>query len=209
MNMIAIVAVLAALSIPTVHGEVAVDSWRGWSARGNRLSTRISLNVGPMLLKVRLRGGSEEEAGLRFKVGDRILAKTADGWRPGTVVHLFYREPEWPQEHKPAPYQIELDSGHFIYAQVDIDDLVRVAQDHMTLEDLALHLSQARAQYLNNTGAPDKAVCRLMLTTKMEHLPIARARCASSGTGHGLFATRDIAEGELITLYPADAALVL
>ena len=98
--------------------------------------------------------------------------------------------------------------GHFIYAQIDTDDLVRTAPDQLTLEDLALHLANARAQYLNNTGAPDQAVCKLMLTTKMQYLPISRARCAPSPTGPGLFATRDILEGEMVTLYPADAALV-
>jgi hypothetical protein len=43
----------------------------------------------------------------------------------------------------------------------------------------------------------------------MEGLPLCRVRVATSSLmGQGLFATREIAEGELITLYPADAAFV-
>jgi len=126
----------------------------------------------------------------------------------GTVAQLMYREAEWPAD-KVAPYQIELDSGHFIYAQVDMDELVRPIVDILTLQDLAMHLATARAKYLNNTGVPDEVVCRLMLTTRMEGLPLCRVRVATSSLlGQGLFATRDIAEGELITLYPADAAFV-
>ena len=65
-------------------------------------------------LGLRLSGGEGEgdaDGGLRFEVGERILARTPDGWRPGTIAQLQYREPDWPEEHKAAPYQIELDSG--------------------------------------------------------------------------------------------------
>ena len=145
-----VLAALAALSLssPIAQGAVAGERWR-WSALGGRHGRCISSSTQPVgaSLRTRLRGGSDVQAAdLRFKVGDRILARTADGWRPGAVVRLFYKEPDWPEEHKPAPYQIELDSGHFIYAQVDIDDLVRAPPDSLTLEELALHLAQARAQ---------------------------------------------------------------
>lgn len=169
------------------------------------------------MLTLRLRGGGladqeAEESALRFKVGDRVLAKTAEGWAPGTIAQLMYREPEWPS-NKIAPYQIELDvNKHLIYAQADVNELVvPIAFDGLTLENLAMHLATARAQYLNNTGAPDDVICRLMLTTRMQGLPLCRVRPAESnipGAGNGLFTTRDIAEEELISLFPADAALM-
>ena len=83
--------------------------------------------------------------------------------------------------------------------------------DVLTLEDLAMHLATARAKYLNASDVPDEAVCRLMLTTRMENLPLFRARSAPSLVAPGevgLFVTRDVAEGELITLVPADGALM-
>lgn len=58
-------------------------------------------------------------------VGDQVSAKTTEGWRPGTVVQVYYREPNWPPG-KVAPYQIKLDSGGLIYAHVDTDELVRL-----------------------------------------------------------------------------------
>jgi hypothetical protein len=85
------------------------------------------------------------------------------------------------------------------------------APDLMTLQDLAVHLATARAMYHKNSSLPDEAVCKLMLTTRMRDLPLARCKIAPStlvGAGNGLFATRDIAEGELITLYPVDALLL-
>ena len=129
--------------------------------------------------RMRLRGGSDS----RFQVGDRVLAKTDQGWRGGTIYALQYREPEWPAD-KVAPYQIELDGvveqdgqvgRPLIFAQVDSDKLVRCARDELTLEQLALHLAAARAQYLNASGVPDESVCRFMLTTRMEGHWRARA----------------------------------
>ena len=85
--------------------------------------------------RMRLRGGSD----CRFQVGDRVLAKTDQGWRGGTIYALQYREPEWPAD-KVAPYQIELDgvveqNGQvgrpLIFAQVDSDKLVRCARDEI------------------------------------------------------------------------------
>ena len=173
-----------------------------------------------ILAVCRLRGGSDTPPEVfRFKVGDRVAARTADGWRPGTVVQVKYREPDWPEEQF-APYQIELDQvieqggqrgRPLIYAQIDSEQLVRATPDLLTLEDLALHLAGARAKYRNASDVPDEAVCRYILTTRMDNLPLSRVRVepsSISGAGDGLFATRDIAEGELITLYPADAALV-
>jgi len=64
-----------------------------------------------------------------------------------------------------------------------------------------------------NTEMPDEAICRRMLTTRIPFLPMGRCKVDESphhgpGEGKGVFATRDIGEGELITLYPADAVLM-
>ena len=43
--------------------------------------------------------GEPPEIDLRFKVGDRVeccVARGPDGWRPGTVVSLWYRAASWP-----------------------------------------------------------------------------------------------------------------
>ena len=102
-------------------------------------------------------------------------------------------------------------SGSLYHHQVDSEELVISRPDVLTLEDLAMHLATARAKYLNASDVPDEAVCRLMLTTRMENLPLFRARSAPSLVAQGevgLFVTRDVAEGELITLVPADGALM-
>ena len=63
---------------------------------------------------------------LRFKMGDRVLAKTThDGWVPGTIVELYYREPAWPADMDDAPYKIQLDvTGVLLFACHDTADLV-------------------------------------------------------------------------------------
>ena len=105
------------------------------------------------------------------------------------------------------PYQLELDGvveqhgqvgRPLIFAQVDSDKLVRCARDELTLEQLALHLAAARAQYLNASGVPDESVCRFMLTTRMEgHWracalnPGLAPRWDPRGSSEGLYATRE------------------
>ena len=64
-------------------------------------------------------------SGYRFRVGDRVEAAMGkEGYRPGTVVALNYREPGWLGS---CPYQIHLDGvvPHLIYAPFDDDDYVR------------------------------------------------------------------------------------
>jgi len=83
---------------------------------------------------------------LRFKVGDRIAANTSAGWQLGTVVALHYREPDWPEDRKSAPYQIELDEGDMIYAPEDSPELVR-AEDQ-----IPWHKKQQRAMATANVA---------------------------------------------------------
>ena len=50
-----------------------------------------------------------------------------------------------------------------------------------------------------------------MLATRLENLPLNRCRVAKSniaGAGNGVFACRDIVQGELVTLYPGDAVKI-
>ena len=54
-------------------------------------------------------------------------------------------------------------------------------------------------------------VCRKLLCTRFPELRLNRCHVAAStidGAGNGVFASRDIEEGELITLYPGDALLI-
>eukprot|EP00961_Rhodomonas_salina_P190350 2568197-Rhodomonas_salina.1 len=57
---------------------------------------------------------------------------------------------------------------------------------------------------------PQESVMRSLLATRLEDLHLNRSRIGASsisGAGQGLFASRDIEEGELITCYPGDAVL--
>jgi hypothetical protein len=84
--------------------------------------------------------------------------------------------------------------------------------DTLTLEDFAMHLATMRAAYHKEASdLADETVCRIILTTRIQNLPLSRCKTGAStvpGAGTGLFATRNIAEGELITLYPSDAFLL-
>ncbi len=58
--------------------------------------------------------------------------------------------------------------------------------------------------------SPDNLVKETLLSTRLPDLKLNRTRIGPStieGAGRGLFATEDIAKGELITCYPGDALL--
>ena len=75
---------------------------------------------------------------LRFKVGDRVeccVARGPDGWRPGTVVSLWYRAVSWPTGQF-APYQIKLDDHEsLIFAPQDRDNCIRKAPETTAATD--------------------------------------------------------------------------
>ena len=79
-----------------------------------------------------------EQGKLRFKVGDCVECMIGeDKWGTGRIVKLYYRQPDWPANHPPAPYQIKLDRDTakkmdipfqyaLIYAQWDDDYQIRL-----------------------------------------------------------------------------------
>jgi len=66
---------------------------------------------------------------LRFGVGERVLCKMggADGWVPGTISMVMWRDDEDMEPGQVAPYQIKLDNGDIISAPTDTPDLVKKA----------------------------------------------------------------------------------
>lgn len=84
------------------------------------------------------------------------------------------------------------------------------ARDDLTLHELASRFASVLQHYSTTQTLTEEVVQRNMLATRLDDLHLARCRCAPSlvsGAGNGLFACRDIAPGELITLYPGDALL--
>jgi hypothetical protein len=84
------------------------------------------------------------------------------------------------------------------------------ADDNLTLEEYILRLSEVRGHYRSTGELSQEQVCMNMLATRCLGLNLNRCYLGVStlpGAGRGLFASRDIREGELITLYPGDALL--
>ena len=85
--------------------------------------------------------------------------------------------------------------------------------DSLTKEELLLRLSKVKKYYRDH---PDKNltqsdICLRLLSTRFPDLSLNRCYIANSTileAGNGVFAKRDIDEGELITLYPGDAVLI-
>eukprot|EP00636_Phaeomonas_parva_P008857 CAMPEP_0118868464 /NCGR_PEP_ID=MMETSP1163-20130328/11942_1 /TAXON_ID=124430 /ORGANISM="Phaeomonas parva, Strain CCMP2877" /LENGTH=414 /DNA_ID=CAMNT_0006803145 /DNA_START=64 /DNA_END=1308 /DNA_ORIENTATION=- len=63
---------------------------------------------------------------LRFKIGDRVQCNTSNGWVPGVVKKLMYREANMPPGMC-VPYQVRLDSGAMVFAPEDADMCIRAA----------------------------------------------------------------------------------
>eukprot|EP00961_Rhodomonas_salina_P160149 2156298-Rhodomonas_salina.2 len=84
-------------------------------------------------------------------------------------------------------------------------------KDDLTLYQLGKMFADVLAHYRESTELPQETVRRNLHGTRLEELPLNRCRTGPStiggASGQGLFATRDIAVGELITCYPGDAVL--
>ena len=75
----------------------------------------------------------------------------------------------------------------------------------MVADDFSLTAAGALFLSLPSTTQEERDV---LLRRRLPELPISRTRVAAStvaDAGMGLFATRDIEEGELVTMYPGDA----
>jgi len=85
--------------------------------------------------------------------------------------------------------------------------------DELTKQDLTLRVYEVRDYYRQRPDdkVTEADVCMSLLRTRLSKLRLNRCFVGQStiaGAGNGLFASRDIAEGELITLYPGDAVLI-
>ena len=68
-----------------------------------------------------------------------------------------------------------------------------------------------RAHYRKSGELDEGQVCRNMMVTRVDDFKLRLGRCRvdeSNIHGDGLYASRDLAEGELITFFPADALLI-
>lgn len=77
------------------------------------------------------------------------------------------------------------------------------------MEDVGAMFRDVRAHY-RSTGEVDEAqACRNLMSTRVKDLRVACCAVRPSPLhGDGLFAARDVAEGELLSFFPADALLV-
>ena len=87
-----------------------------------------------------------------------------------------------------------------------------VTPDELTLEAVAARFPSMSELMEIPEGAERLQVMETHLKARLLDLPLARVRVAPStidGAGMGLFATRDIRTGELVTLYPCDALVTV
>ena len=87
--------------------------------------------------------------------------------------------------------------------------------DDLTKEELGLRLKEVQNYYRENDNSEvsmsQETLCLGLFRTRFPDLRLNRcyvAESTKSNAGMGLFASRNIEEGELITLYPGDAMLV-
>jgi len=89
----------------------------------------------------------------------------------------------------------------------DADD----AGDDLTKYELGLRLKEVRDYYRETDEMSQESVCFSLFRTRFPKLRLNRCyvgvESTIDGAGRGLFASRDIEEGELITLYPGDVML--
>jgi hypothetical protein len=84
-------------------------------------------------------------------------------------------------------------------------------RDDLTKEELGIRFAEVRDYYRKTNEMAQENVCLSMLRTRLQNLRLNRCLVGPStipGAGNGLFAGRDILDGELITLYPGDCLLL-
>ena len=85
------------------------------------------------------------------------------------------------------------------------------SDDVLTLDEMRLRFVDVKRHFATSESGElsESDLCRNMLCTRLDDLRLARARVGESEHhGRGVFATRDIAEGELITFFPGDALML-
>jgi hypothetical protein len=84
--------------------------------------------------------------------------------------------------------------------------------DDLSKQELNVRFWEVRDYYRENPDEMTQAdVCLKLLSTRLANIRLNRCHVAPStieGAGNGLFASRDIANEELITMYPGDAVLI-
>ena len=92
------------------------------------------------------------------------------------------------------------------------DDAQEDLGDDLSKQELNVRFWEVRDYYRENPDEMTQAdVCLKLLSTRLANIRLHRCQVAPStigGAGNGLFATRDIANEELITMYPGDAVLI-
>ncbi|KAK3241485.1 hypothetical protein CYMTET_48753 [Cymbomonas tetramitiformis] len=81
--------------------------------------------------------------------------------------------------------------------------------DDLTLAEMQKRFSEVRDHYRKSGDVDQSIVCRNLLCTRLDDLQLSRVEIKDSSLhGSGVFATRDLAENELITFYPGDSLLI-
>ena len=86
-----------------------------------------------------------------------------------------------------------------------------ISEDTLTLEDLTWRFTQVLDHYKTTQELSNEQVCHSMLRTRLADLQLHRCHVQPSTIvhgGQGLFASKTIRKGDLITLYPGDALLL-
>ncbi len=139
-------------------------------------------------------------------MGVALLTPLAVSFSPSAIVSVY---PKLQPQHFYTSYSSRprLASTTTSDRDFDTDDTTK---DDLTKEELLLRLSEVRSYYRGRPeeGMTQDAVCLKLLSTRLRNLHLNRSFVSTStipNAGYGLFASRDIKDGELITLYPGDA----
>lgn len=129
-----------------------------------------------------------------------LLPMMTFSFSPGAQHMLAYRRPYQPCRSSACH------STPLTAAAIDI-----TGEDDLTKEELGRRFADARDYYRKTNEMSQENVCLSFLRTRLPNLRLNRCFVAQStirNAGRGLFANRDIAQGELVTLYPGDALLI-
>lgn len=97
---------------------------------GYHARSAIGTSTLPLDITVEVEAIVKLKPALRFKVGAKVECKVGPGpddWAEGTITGLRYMEPDW---ERPAPYQILLHDGRYIFAPEDSEAVIKAAKPH-------------------------------------------------------------------------------